>query len=200
MSDTGKLSYRQLAHEQLRQVMLDAAFELLVESGWSRLRMAHVAAHAGVSRQTLYNEFPDKQALGEALAGREAERFVTGLVHRLESPAPHAGEALARVVLYGLREVHDNVLVKAIVTSSSTDLQSLANTEEVLVKARSAIAKTLQRAWPDAEPADVRRAAEWIARLTISYVVLPLQPAETTAHELANMVARYLDSSPAAEH
>ncbi|MGQ5228634.1 helix-turn-helix domain-containing protein, partial [Streptomyces sp. yara] len=38
---------------------------------WSAVRMVDVAAAAGVSRQTLYNEFGSKDGLARALVRRE---------------------------------------------------------------------------------------------------------------------------------
>jgi AcrR family transcriptional regulator len=56
-----------------RQVVLDAAFELLVERGYQRTTMAAVAERAGSSKETLYAWFGDKAGLFTALIRREAE-------------------------------------------------------------------------------------------------------------------------------
>ncbi|HEY3481025.1 MAG TPA: TetR family transcriptional regulator, partial [Streptomyces sp.] len=40
-----------------RESLLDAAFAALGDRPWTEVRMVEVAAAAGVSRQTLYNEF-----------------------------------------------------------------------------------------------------------------------------------------------
>lgn len=42
-------------------VLLDAAYTALARRPWSAVRMVDVAASAGVSRQTLYNEFGSKE-------------------------------------------------------------------------------------------------------------------------------------------
>ena len=61
-----------------REALLDAAYDVVVAGNWETARMLDVAATAGVSRQTLYNEFGSKDALAEALAMREAQRFIEG--------------------------------------------------------------------------------------------------------------------------
>jgi len=49
--------FSEAARELLRERVLDALGELLRSRAWSEVTMAHVAARAGVSRQTLYNGF-----------------------------------------------------------------------------------------------------------------------------------------------
>jgi AcrR family transcriptional regulator len=55
--------------------MLDAAAELLDESGADALSTSAIAARAGVSVGSLYQFFPDRNAVSEALARRSFERF-----------------------------------------------------------------------------------------------------------------------------
>ena len=47
--------------------MLYAAREELVEHGYTRLRLEHVAARAGVGKATLYRRWPSKEALAHEL-------------------------------------------------------------------------------------------------------------------------------------
>ncbi|MEH6379323.1 helix-turn-helix domain-containing protein, partial [Streptomyces sp. KLMMK] len=75
-----------------RELLLDAAFAALRTRPWNGVRMVDVAAAAGVSRQTLYNEFGSKDGLARALVRREAETFLAG-VERALAAAP-AGACL----------------------------------------------------------------------------------------------------------
>src|SRR4029079_8077293 len=45
------------------QAILEAARELLVEDGFTRLRLEHVAARAGVGKSTIYRRWTSKEAL-----------------------------------------------------------------------------------------------------------------------------------------
>jgi AcrR family transcriptional regulator len=47
--------------------MLYAAREELVEHGYTRMRLEHVAARAGVGKATLYRRWPSKEALAQEL-------------------------------------------------------------------------------------------------------------------------------------
>ncbi|MFD5660477.1 TetR/AcrR family transcriptional regulator, partial [Streptomyces hirsutus] len=62
-----------------RESLLDAAYAALACRPWSAVRMVDVAAAAGVSRQTLYNEFGSKEGLARALVRREADGYLAGV-------------------------------------------------------------------------------------------------------------------------
>ena len=49
--------------EHLRRAILDAARDLLVANGYTRLRLEHVAARAGVGKATIYRRWPTKDEL-----------------------------------------------------------------------------------------------------------------------------------------
>src|SRR4051794_32659183 len=97
-----------------RDALLDAAYAAAIHGDWAHVRMADVARAAGVSRQTLYNEFGSKDALAQALAMREVERFIAGSEQALEEAGPaDPGEAVRASALYTLRAAADNPLLKA---------------------------------------------------------------------------------------
>ncbi|MFI6472072.1 TetR/AcrR family transcriptional regulator [Streptomyces sp. NPDC050516] len=72
-----------------RESLLDAALSALAGLPWSGVRMVDVASAAGVSRQTLYNEFGSKDGLARALVRREADVYLRG-VDRALAERPQA--------------------------------------------------------------------------------------------------------------
>ncbi len=66
-----------------RESMLDAACTALARRPWSAVRMVEVAEAAGVSRQTLYNEFGSKDGLARALVRREVDVYLAGVERAL---------------------------------------------------------------------------------------------------------------------
>ena len=67
--------YAVAARELLRETVLDATDALLRERPWAEVTLAEVAKEAGISRQTIYNEFGSRTALAQAYVLREGDRF-----------------------------------------------------------------------------------------------------------------------------
>jgi len=53
--------------EAAHRAILDAARELLIEEGFTRLRLEHVAARAGVGKATIYRRWSSKEELAQEL-------------------------------------------------------------------------------------------------------------------------------------
>ena len=60
----------------LRSTVFEAMHELLGSRDWSAVTMSDVAKAAGISRQTIYNEFGSRHGLAQAYALRLADRLV----------------------------------------------------------------------------------------------------------------------------
>src|SRR5690606_30639590 len=68
--------YPEASRVLLRNSVLDAMRELLRERDWGKITVADVAGQAGISRQTLYNEFTSRTGLLQAYAVRLADELV----------------------------------------------------------------------------------------------------------------------------
>jgi AcrR family transcriptional regulator len=66
-----------LGPERRRPLVLDAAFELLLERGYEGTSMDAIAAAAGVTKPVVYACFPSKEELFKALMQREEARVLT---------------------------------------------------------------------------------------------------------------------------
>ena len=60
----------------LRDSILDGMREMLLTRDWSSITLSDVAKAAGISRQTIYNEFGSRQGLAQGYALRLADRLV----------------------------------------------------------------------------------------------------------------------------
>ncbi|MEU9219734.1 TetR/AcrR family transcriptional regulator [Streptomyces sp. NPDC048376] len=98
-----------------RESLLDAAYTALARRPWSAVRMVDVAASAGVSRQTLYNEFGSKDGLARALVRREADGYLAGVERALSGPSDPR-ERLTATAEWMMSAAHDNALVRAMLT------------------------------------------------------------------------------------
>jgi len=77
--------------------------------------MVDVAAMAGVSRQTLYNEFGSKEGLARALVRREADAYLAGVDRALTS-CTDPRERLAATAEWTASSARGNALVRAMLT------------------------------------------------------------------------------------
>lgn len=186
-----------------RGALLDAAYDAAVSGDWARTRMLDVAAAAGVSRQTLYNEFGSKDALAQAMAMREVEEFIAGTEAALEAADPDDPiEAVGAAALYTLQQAADNPLLKAALIDDNGGLLSFLTTrgEPTHAAAVASFTRYYTTHFPQLPADDIALAAEAITRLTISYLVLPTDvPAETLAARLADVARRFLRKEPCDE-
>jgi TetR/AcrR family transcriptional regulator, mexCD-oprJ operon repressor len=97
-----RVDHRRAVAERNVEAILDAAERLLARN--DHLSMSAVAAEAGVSRQTLYFHFPDRERLLGAVVDRAVRRWVAAT----EQVEPHHGppaEALSRLIDAGWQEI-----------------------------------------------------------------------------------------------
>ena len=87
-----------LRPQQRREQLLDTGAALFAETPYEDVQMDDIAAHAGVSRATLYHYFPGKRDLYVAIFKRASNRFLAR-----DSPDPHL--PLAEQLAIGL-EAH----------------------------------------------------------------------------------------------
>ncbi|ALO96049.1 MULTISPECIES: TetR/AcrR family transcriptional regulator [Streptomyces] len=191
-----------------RESLLDAAYTALARRPWSAVRMVDVAASAGVSRQTLYNEFGGKDGLARALVRREADGYLAGVERALAGPAG-ARDRLTATAEWTATAARDNMLVRAMLTGCWTErlpsppLTAVPSTSAVpaqrradgplpeprdfvrIVRDRAATAL----AGPGADPAgtaELLRSCELVVRLALSCVAAP--PGEGGMAELVRAV------------
>src|SRR4051812_46913710 len=179
-----------------RDALLDAAYDAAVSGDWTRTRMLDVALAAGVSWQTLYNEFGSKDALAQAMAMREIGRFIDGTERALDEAHPDdPTQAVAAAALYTLQQAADNPLLKAALTDDTSGLLSFLTSrgEPAIAAARSSFERYYSTHWPDLPQDWIAVAAETIVRLTISYLTIPADvPAEVVAQRMSHLARMIL--------
>ncbi|MGW5850820.1 TetR/AcrR family transcriptional regulator [Streptomyces sp. NPDC055254] len=152
-----------------RDSLLEAAGAALSARPWPSVRMVDVAAAAGVSRQTLYNEFGGKAGLGRALVRRAADRYLDGVDRALSTPA-QGPERLAAVAEWTVWAARAHPLVRALLTGCwDAGLPAAGRapgpgelTRAVRDRAAAALA-----------PVEGGARCELVVRLALSYVVAP---------------------------
>lgn len=193
--------FQESVRSVLRERLLDAACERLAASDWAGLRMVHVAAVAGVSRQTVYNEFGSKPAMGQAIVDREIERLLLGLQDRVDDCGGDPVAAVEAAVEHTLKAVAASPLLKTILTTArggeNDPLSHLTiGADPVLPGAIAMLRSYADERWPevDAEAKDL--VIETLIRATLSHVVIPLGTPEETARRFGRLATRVLEGAP----
>jgi AcrR family transcriptional regulator len=190
-------SYRQVSRARLRDTLISAARDLTVANGWESVRMVDVARAAGVSRQTVYNEFDGRAGLAEAIAVREIEKFAAGVRTELFAHGADVRAATQAAILHTLREAAGNSLVRAILTSARGGADELlpyltTRSDAVLALAGAVIAEWAAAHVPEVPADTVALAGDSVVRLAVSHIMLPADTPEATAARLAQVFVRLL--------
>jgi AcrR family transcriptional regulator len=189
-------SYAEAARALLRERLLDSAAELLGDRDWTNVTMADVARGAGVSRQTLYNEFGSRQEFAQAYVLREADRFLGAAEAAIADRRDDPEAALAAAFTGFLSAAAANPLVRAIVAGDpGSGLLALVTTRGALVvgAATGRLAAFFVATWPQLSDGHARIAAECTVRLAISHALLPTATADRSGAAVAALLGPYLE-------
>lgn len=192
---TRPVPYAVAARELLRDTLCDAARELLAERDWAEVTMAQVATAAGVSRQTLYNEFGTRQEFSQAFVLREVDRFIAAIRATVAGHADDPTTALTSAFELFLVAAEHDPLVRAIVSGDGGDeLLTLVTThgQPVLEHATEQLCAVVLEHWDGVDPADARLLAEAVVRLAISYAALPSGPSSMTAAQVRTLLGPFI--------
>jgi len=188
--------YPEAARELLRQTLFGAARDQLELHAWSEITMSDIAAAAGVSRQTLYKEFGNRNEFGLAFVIHEGERFLddvdTAVLEHVDDPRAAIGAALELF----LRTAGEDPLIRILLSDDGTGgMLPFVTTQgmPVVQWATARLAATIEEGWPQAPPGDVRLLAESLVRLAISYITNPSDSPEGTAGAVADLLGPFID-------
>jgi AcrR family transcriptional regulator len=188
-------TYAVAARELLRNTLLDAARNLLAERTWSQVTMGDVAAAAGVSRQTVYNEFGSRPEFAQALIMREADLLLSAVEDAVRAHAGDAPAALTAALEVFLGAAAEDPLVRAVMAGGDSDsLLPFVTTRggPVVEYGVDRLAAVIVDVWPQAGAADARALADCLVRLGISYAALPSGSPRRTAVAVAGVLGPYV--------
>lgn len=189
-------SYPEAARALLRDSVLEATGELLRDRPWEGVTMAAIAERAGVSRQTLYNEFGSRPELARAYVMREGDRFLEPVEQAMAAHAADPRTALGAAFATFLEMAATHPLVRAISSAEEGDeLLALVTTRggPLLEVVSERLAATLKATWPKLAIEDGRLVSETLVRLAISHAALPSETPERTAASVSRLLGPLVD-------
>jgi AcrR family transcriptional regulator len=177
----------------LRSSIIDAVDSLVRGRGWSATTMSDVAAAAGVSRQSVYNEFGTRQQLVQAYVLREIEALMTAVEVHVRAHHDDARTALAGAFTLFLDLASDEPLVQVIVAGAEGGELIRMLTSVGLGVASERIASLIEEVWPQAGRADAELVAASLARLAISHALVPTLGAPDAGAAVTRLVGPFVD-------
>ena len=190
------MPYAEASRALLRDSILDAMREELLSQDWSAITLTDVARTAGVSRQTIYNEFGSRQGLAQSYALRLADWLVDAVAGAIDS---NEGDVYA-AFLEGFRgffseSAADPLVISLLSGEAKPDLLQIITTDSgpIITHCSSRLSDAFMQSWVHTTESDAGVLARAIVRLAMSYVSMPPEADHDVAADLARLMTPFAE-------
>jgi AcrR family transcriptional regulator len=191
-----RIPYAEASRVLLRDSILDGMREMLVSRDWSAITLSDVAKAAGISRQTIYNEFGSRQGLAQGYALRLADRLVDQIEDAIGG---NTGDIYA-AFLQGFRDFFaesaaDPLVISLLTGTTKPDLLQLITTDSapIITRCSERLTETFMHSWVRTSEEDAGVLARAIVRLAMSYVSMPPEANHDVARDLARLMTPFAE-------
>lgn len=190
------MTYAEASRVLLRDTVLDAMRAELLAKDWSAITLTDVARTAGISRQTIYNEFGSRQGLAQAYALRLADRLVDEIEGSINA---HVGDVygafLAGFRAFFTASAADPLIISLLSGEAKPDLLQLITTDSgpIISGCSARLTKAFVDSWVRAGDEDAGVLARAIVRLALSYVAMPPEADHDVAADLARLMTPFAE-------
>ncbi|HEY7051662.1 MAG TPA: TetR family transcriptional regulator [Mycobacterium sp.] len=191
-----RVPYAEASRVLLRDSILDGMRDLLLSRDWSAITLADVARAAGISRQTIYNEFGSRQGLAQGYAMRLADRLVDEVDSAIRG---NVGQIYA-AFLQGFRaffaaSAADPLVISLLNGQAKPDLLQLITVDSapIITHCSQRLTLTFADSWVKASEEDAGILARAIVRLAMSYVSMPPETDHDVADDLATLMTPFAE-------
>lgn len=190
------MPYAEASRVLLRDSILDGMRTMLLSRDWSSITLSDVAKAAGISRQTIYNEFGSRQGLAQGYALRLADRLVDQIEDAIVG---NIGDVYA-AFLQGFRDFFaesaaDPLVISLLTGTTKPDLLQLITTDSapIITRASQRLTETFMHSWVRCSEEDAGVLARAIVRLAMSYVSMPPEADHDVARDLARLMTPFAE-------
>ena len=191
-----RITYAEASRVLLRDSILDGMRELLLTRDWSAITLSDVAKAAGISRQTIYNEFGSRQGLAQGYALRLADRLVGQIQSAI---AANVGDVYA-AFLQGFRDFFvesaaDPLVISLLTGTSKPDLLQIITTDSapIITHCSERLTELFMTSWVRCSQEDAGVLARAIVRLAMSYISMPPEADHDVARDLARLMTPFAE-------
>lgn len=161
----------------LRERLLEAAYACAARYGMAKTTIDDVAKASGVSRATIYRQFPGgRDELLREVVAWESGRFMGRLAEAVAG-APDLESLIEATLIFGRRALLEHeVLQKVLATEPERLLPMLTIDQRPLQIAKAFLGPYVERAGERgllADGVDPAEATEYVARIVLSFVASP---------------------------
>ncbi|OBH91925.1 TetR family transcriptional regulator, partial [Mycobacterium scrofulaceum] len=155
-----------------------------------------LARAAGISRQTIYNEFGSRQGLAQGYALRLADRLVDAVHTAIVANVGKIYEAFLQGFRAFFAESAADPLVISLLTGvAKPDLLQIITTDSgpIITRASERLSTAFTHSWVATSDEDAGVLARAIVRLALSYVSMPPEADHDVAADLARLMTPFAE-------
>jgi AcrR family transcriptional regulator len=152
--------------------VIDGALACVARVGLGKTTLDDVAREAGCARATVYRCFPGKRALFAAALKRELDALGARAIEAAAATDSLA-DAVVAVMLTGSETFHSHAALRFVVEHEEAILTPQLAFERGSAVLRGAAVMIAPAFTRFVEPDRAERLGEWVARLTLSYLLSP---------------------------
>jgi AcrR family transcriptional regulator len=171
-SEVRRLPQRQRGRERVA-ALLEAAVDCFVEKGYEATTMTEVAARAGASIGSLYQYFPTKEVLAQALQEQSAQALYTDLGKFAEQSAQWSTQELAErlcAFLVNFRKRHPEVMLLEAAPMPASDAMAIRR------RVRAEVQGLLARRAPQRSSDEMHAAAVVVQQIMKAAIAINAEP------------------------
>jgi AcrR family transcriptional regulator len=190
------MPYAEASRVLLRDSVLDAMRDLLLARDWSAITLSDVARAAGISRQTIYNEFGSRHGLAQGYALRLADRLADAVHAAIDANVGNINEAFLQGFRSFFAESASDPLVISLLSGvAKPDLLQIITIDSapIITRESERLTAALTESWVSASEEDAGVLARAIVRLALSYVSMPPEADHDVAADLAKLMTPFAE-------
>ena len=173
----------------LKAKIMDAAIVCMTEKGIDKTRIGDIATVMGLSRQTIYNYFANKNVLFDAILSREAITLADRIARHIEK-FPALDDKFTQAFLCAVDEIPRNPVLSHLITSGGQFMREVGHSRERMQAFGELVLYQVFATHPELQQ-DSQEICEFLSRNIISFLVMP-DPNPRSPEELEGYVRRRL--------